>query len=90
MLQTYRSLSLGIRKVATHLTIFKLSQLELELIHNELVLWVDKKLWLLICRHVFDAKHGKHTAMFIDIELQQIYRLTDNHFHLLRINGEES
>lgn len=85
LLQTYRSLSLGIRKVATHLIIFKLSQLELELIQNELVLWVSKRQWIDICRHVYDAKYGKHSAMYIDLENQKIYRLTDNHFYLLKI-----
>ena len=85
LLQTYRSLSLGIRKVATHLILFKLSQLELELIQNELVLWLSKKQWLDVCRHVYDAKYGKHSAMFIDLEAQTIYRLTDNTFYLLKI-----
>ena len=88
LLQTYRSLSLGMRKVATHLIIFKLSQLELELIQNELVLWLSKKQWIDVCRHVYDAKHGKHSAMFIDLEAQTIYRLTDNHFYQLKITEE--
>lgn len=85
LLQTYRSLSLGIRKVATHLILFKLSQLELELIQNELVLWLSKKQWIDVCRHVYDSKYGKHSAMFIDLEAQTIYRLTNNTFHLLKI-----
>lgn len=88
LLQTFRSLSLGVRKVATHLFIFKLAQNELELIQTELILWLDKKQWVQVCRHVFDAKHGAHTAMYIDIEAQDIYRMTDNHFHLLSIDGD--
>lgn len=85
LLQTYRSLSLGIRKVATHLIIFKLSQLELELIQNELILFINKSQWLDICRHVFDSKFGKHTAIYIDIDAQKIFRLTDNKFYELKI-----
>lgn len=85
LLQTIRSLSLGIRKVASHLFLFKLSQLELELVHNELILWLSKQQWADLCRYVYDAKFGKHTCMYIDIEAQLIYRVTDNKFFLLKI-----
>jgi adenosyl cobinamide kinase/adenosyl cobinamide phosphate guanylyltransferase len=85
LLQTYRSLSLGIRKVATHLVIFKLAQLELELIQNELILFLNKSQWLDVCRHVFDSKYGKHTAIFCDLESQKLFRLTDNKFYELKI-----
>ena len=83
LLQSYRSISLGIRKVATHLYVFKLSQIELELIQTELILFLDKKQWLEVCRHVFS--HGKHTCMFVDLEHQKLYRVTDQKYYLLRV-----
>eukprot|EP00937_MAST-01D_sp_MAST-1D-sp2_P003715 g3715.t1 len=83
LLQSYRSLTLGVRKVATHLYVWKLSQLELETIAQELILWLTKVQFLDACRHVFG--HGKHTCMFIDLDQQAIWRLTDNNYFRLSI-----
>ena len=83
LLQTFRSLSLGVRKVATHLFIFKLAQNELELIQTELILWIDRKQWLEVCRHVFS--HGAHTAIFADLERQELHRVTDQLYYLLQV-----
>mgnify|MGYP003671740146 FL=1 len=90
LLQTLRSLPLPIRKVATILVVWKLGSVELELVYNEMMNWLTKKDWDLICKHVFNVeKYGKHTCMFIDVDSQEIYRLTDDKYHLLKIVGNE-
>jgi len=86
LLQTYRSLTLSCRKCATHLMIFKLNQLELETIGKEVIMWVNLKTFLEVCRHVFDAnKYNKHTALFVDLDNQKFYRFTDKTFYELEI-----
>ena len=59
------------------------AQGELEIIGTELILWLDKKQWMDVCRHVF--KHSKHTALFVDCERHSLYRLTDMKFYPLEI-----
>ena len=49
-----------------------------------------KKDWDLICKHVFNVEaYGKHTCMFIDVDSQEIYRLTNDKYHLLKIVGND-
>ena len=86
LLQTLRSLPLAIRKVASILVIWKLGSVELDLVFNEMMNWLSKKDWDAICKHVFNVEeYGKHTCLFIDVDSQEIYRLTNDKYHLLKI-----
>lgn len=88
LLQTLRSLPLPIRKVATILVMWKLGSVELDLVFNEMINWLTKKQWDLVCKHTFNVeKYGKHTCLFVDIDEQKIYRLTNDTYHLLKISG---
>jgi adenosyl cobinamide kinase/adenosyl cobinamide phosphate guanylyltransferase len=90
LLQTLRSLPLPIRKVATILVMWKLGSVELDLVYSEMMNWLTKKDWDLICKHVFNVeKYGTHTCLFIDVDNQDIYRLTNDKYHLLKIVGNE-
>ena len=90
LLQTLRSLPLSIRKVASILVIWKLGSVELDLVFNEMMNWLSKKDWDAICKHVFNVEqYGKHTCLFIDVDSQEIYRLTNDKYHLLKIVGHE-
>tara|TARA_B110000208_G_scaffold188741_1_gene248963 strand:- start:514 stop:1266 length:753 start_codon:yes stop_codon:yes gene_type:complete len=86
LLQTLRSLPLPIRKVATILVMWKLGSVELDLVYNEMMNWLTKKDWDLICKHTFNVeKFGIHTCLFIDVDNQDIYRLTNDKYHLLKV-----
>ena len=89
LLQAYQSLPLNVRKVATHLYLWKLGGIEMDLIYSELLMWLSKQEWLDLQRHVYNVdKYGIHTCMFIDIEQQKMFRLTNNKYHLLTFGNK--
>lgn len=86
LLQTLRSLPLPVRKVATILVVFNVGLVEQDMIFSEFVTWLTKANWESITRHVFNvAKYGKHTALWINVDSQEIFRLTDNKYFLLEV-----
>ena len=86
LLQTLRSLPLPVRKVATILVMWSLGSVEMDLVYDEFMTFISKKQWEAITLHTFNVKkYGRHTSLFINIDEQQIYRMTDNKYFLLEI-----
>jgi hypothetical protein len=72
--QTYRAIPLSVRKLITHLFLFKVNNLrELESVRDELVPR-DRNEFQSIYNYVFAPSSDPHTFMYIDVGAGEIYK----------------
>jgi hypothetical protein len=72
--QTYRAIPLSVRKLITHLFLFKVNNLrELESIRDELVPR-DRNEFQRIYNYIFAPSSDPHTFMYIDVSSGEIYK----------------
>tara|TARA_Y100000114_G_scaffold150403_1_gene165880 strand:- start:49 stop:798 length:750 start_codon:yes stop_codon:yes gene_type:complete len=84
MCQSYRKASPDLRKCFGYLILFPVSEMESDVIFEELITWCNKKQWQAYCRYAFDVKRfGRHCSMIIDINGQKIFSNRDNDYYLL-------
>ena len=84
MVQSYRKAPVDLRKCFGYLIIFPVSEMESDVIFEELITWCNKKQWQAYCRYAFDVKRfGRHCSMIVDINRQKIFSNRDNDYYLL-------
>ena len=84
MVQSYRKAPPDLRKCFGYLILFPVSEMESDVIFDELITWCNKKQWQGYCRYAFDVKRfGRHCSMIIDINGQKIFSNRENNYYLL-------
>jgi hypothetical protein len=72
--QTYRAIPLSVRKLITHLAMFRSNNLrELDSIRDELVP-IDKHLFMKVYNYVFPEGGDKHNFLFLNTETGEMYK----------------
>lgn len=83
LLQSYKSLPLDIRKVASHLCLWKSTNShETDLVHEELLSFLTKDEWFQIQRHCYRTKHD---FIYAILDEQKLFRVSDQTFYELII-----
>ena len=81
LLQSYKSLPLDIRKVCSHLCLWKSTNShETDLVHEELLSFLTKDEWFKIQRHCYRSKHD---FIFAILDEQKLFRVSEQIFYEL-------
>ena len=82
--QSWRKIPNSLRKQFPYLFLWSVSDLEMSVVWDEIITWMDKKTFYEYCKYCWNAdKFGTHACMFIAVNEQKIYSNRANDFFLL-------